>query len=68
MTKREICERLRKAAELLDSADVQIHRAFADTRGQTFVNVLHLIETVSVAKFLANEAASNVELDDQEAK
>ena len=68
MTKREYCERLRKATELLDSADVQIHSAFADTRGQTLVRVLHLIEAVSVAKFLANEAASNVELDDREAK
>ncbi len=68
MTKREICELLRNAAELLEKADVQIHIAFADTRGQTFVKVLHLIEAVSVAKFLAGEAANDPELDDREAE
>lgn len=52
-------ERLRKAAELLDSADVQIHSAFNDTRGYMFCKVLHLIEAVSIAKFLVDEAAKD---------
>ena len=60
-------EQLRKATELLDRADVQIREAFTDAHGYTFDKILHLIEAVSVAKFLADEAANDVRDDDEEA-
>lgn len=58
-------ERLRKAAELLDRADVLIGDALIDAHGDTFDKVQHLSSTVATAKFLADEAANDAELDQE---
>ena len=59
-------ERLRKAAELLDRADVLIGDALIDSHGDTFDKVQHLSSIVATAKFLSDEVANDAELDEQE--
>jgi hypothetical protein len=58
-------ERLRKAAELLDRADVLIGDALIEAHGDTFDKVQRLSATVATAKFLADEAANDAEAEEE---